>query len=110
MPWRKAGLRRFRTNFISDLYLGTPGCQAKPLLDLLKAHSSVNLYQFKLKLNRHLNTAGARMGLLYWSLWAYLKQKVKSALSYVIDFEVAVRRKPSAGDMMASFAATFTNM
>lgn len=30
------------------------------------------------------------MGLPYWSLSAYLKQKVKSALNYVTDFEVAV--------------------
>jgi UDP-2,3-diacylglucosamine pyrophosphatase LpxH len=30
------------------------------------------------------------MGLPYWSLSAYLKQKVKKALNYVTDFEVAV--------------------
>ena len=30
------------------------------------------------------------MGLPYWSLSAYLKHKVKSALNYVTDFEVAV--------------------
>jgi UDP-2,3-diacylglucosamine pyrophosphatase LpxH len=49
-----------------------------------------NLYEFTLKLNRHLNTMRARMGLPYWSLSAYLKHKVKSALNYVTDFEVAV--------------------
>ena len=183
---------RFRTIFISDLHLGTPGCQAGPLLDFLKAHPSDNLYlvgdivdgwqlrrkwywpqahndvvqkllkrarkgcrivfvpgnhdefargfighqfggievveeavhttadgrqlwvihgdyfdavvqcakwlayvgdnlyEFTLKLNRHLNSLRARMGLPYWSLSAYLKQKVKSALNYVTDFEVAV--------------------
>ena len=33
-----------RTIFISDLHLGTPGCQATALLDFLKAHPSDNLY------------------------------------------------------------------
>src|ERR1700754_1872454 len=28
--------KRFRTLWISDLHLGTPGCQAKALLDFLK--------------------------------------------------------------------------
>ena len=49
-----------------------------------------NLYEFTLKLNRYLNNLRGRMGLPYWSLSAYLKQKVKSALNYVTDFEVAV--------------------
>ena len=184
--------KRFRTIFISDLHLGTPGCQAEALLDFLKAHPSDNLYlvgdivdgwqlrrkwywpqahndvvqkllkrarkgcrvvfipgnhdefarqfighrfgdievmeeavhitadgrrlwvihgdyfdavvqcakwlaivgdnlyEFTLKLNRYLNSLRARMGLPYWSLSAYLKHKVKSALNYVTDFEVAV--------------------
>ena len=184
--------KRYRTIFISDLHLGTPGCQANALLDFLKAHLSDklylvgdiidgwqlrrkwywpqahndvvqkllkrarkgcrvvfipgnhdefarefighrfgdievmeeavhitadgrqlwvihgdyfdavvqcarwlaivgdNLYEFTLKLNRYLNSLRARMGLPYWSLSAYLKQKVKSALNYVTDFEVAV--------------------
>ena len=184
--------KRYRTIFISDVHLGTPGCQATALLDFLKAHPSDNLYlvgdiidgwqlrrkwywpqahndvvqkllkrarkgcrvvfipgnhdefarefighrfgdievmeeavhitadgrqlwvihgdyfdavvqcarwlaivgdnlyEFTLKLNRHLNSLRARMGLPYWSLSAYLKQKVKSALNYVTDFEVAV--------------------
>lgn len=49
-----------------------------------------NLYEFTLRLNRYLNSLRARMGLPYWSLSAYLKQKVKTALNYVTDFEVAV--------------------
>ena len=36
--------KRYRTIFISDLHLGTPGCQATALLDFLKAHPSDNLY------------------------------------------------------------------
>ena len=201
--------QHFRTIFISDLHLGTPGCQAGPLLDFLKAHPSDNLYlvgdivdgwqlrrkwywpqahndvvqkllkrarkgcrivfvpgnhdefargfighqfggievveeavhttadgrqlwvihgdyfdavvqcakwlayvgdtqyEFTLKLNRHLNRLRARMGLPYWSLSAYLKQKVKSALNYVTDFEVAVaneaRRRGHQGVVCGHF-------
>jgi UDP-2,3-diacylglucosamine pyrophosphatase LpxH len=184
--------RHYRTVFVSDLHLGTPGCQASALLDFLKwhpsdhlylvgdivdgwqlrkgwfwpqAHNDVvqkllrrarkgcrivyvpgnhdefarefaghafggihvahevvhvtadgkalwvihgdafdavvqgarwlaclgdNLYEFSLKLNRHLNRFRARLNLPYWSLSAYLKHKVKKALNYVTDFEHAV--------------------
>ena len=184
--------KHYRTIFISDLHLGTPGCQALALLDFLKAHPSDtlylvgdiidgwqlrrkwywpqahndvvqkllkrarkgcrvvfvpgnhdefargfighrfgdievlqeavhttadgrrlwvihgdyfdavvqcakwlamvgdNLYELTLRLNRHLNSLRARLGLPYWSLSAYLKHKVKSAVSYVTDFEEAV--------------------
>lgn len=54
------------------------------------AYLGDNLYEFTLKLNRHLNHWRARLGLPYWSLSAYLKHKVKTALNYVTDFEVAV--------------------
>ena len=186
------GRHRYRAIFISDLHLGTPGCQALALLDFLKTHPSDtlylvgdiidgwqlrrkwywpqshndvvqkllrrsrkgsrvifvpgnhdefarsfvghhfggievveeavhvladgrtlwvthgdyfdgviqcakwlaylgdNLYEFTLKLNRHLNSVRARMGLPYWSLSAYLKHKVKKALAYVTDFEEAL--------------------
>lgn len=33
-----------RAIFISDLHLGTPGCQASALLDFLKTYSSEQLY------------------------------------------------------------------
>ena len=184
--------QRYRAVFISDLHLGTPGCQAKALLEFLKSHRSDylylvgdivdgwqlrrrwfwpqahndvvqkllrsarkgchvvyvpgnhdefarqfvnhrfgdievveetvhttadgrqlwiihgdyfdgvvqcakwlaylgdNLYEFTLKLNRHLNNLRGRLGLPYWSLSAYLKHKVKKALNYVTDFEAAV--------------------
>ncbi len=55
-----------------------------------------NLYEFTLKLNRHLNRMRARLGLPYWSLSAYLKHKVKKALNYVSDFEVAVAAEARA--------------
>ncbi len=51
------------------------------------------LYEFTLKLNRHLNSWRARMGLPYWSLSKYLKLKVKRAVSYVGDFESALARE-----------------
>ncbi len=188
----KGGARRFRTVFISDLHLGTPGCQAEALLAFLKssscdslylvgdiidgwqlrrrwywpqAHNDVvqkllrrarkgtrvvfvpgnhdefargfighqfggievvddavhitadgkrlwvthgdyfdgviqyakwlayvgdNLYEFTLKLNRHFNHLRAKFGLPYWSLSAYLKLKVKKAVSFINDFEQAV--------------------
>ncbi len=190
-----AGQRRYRAVFISDIHLGTPGCQADALLDFLKHHSSEhlylvgdiidgwqlrrrwywpqahndvvqkilrsarkgtrvvyvpgnhddfarqfaghpfggielvqeavhvtadgqrlwvihgdyfdgviqcarwlayvgdNLYEFTLKLNRHFNALRARMGLSYWSLSAYLKLKVKKAVNFISDFEVAVAQE-----------------
>lgn len=54
------------------------------------AHVGDTLYEFTLRLNRYLNKLRGRMGLPYWSLSAYLKHKVKKAVSYVTDFEVAV--------------------
>jgi len=54
------------------------------------AYLGDNLYEFTLKLNRHLNHWRAKLGLPYWSLSAYLKHKVKKALMYVTDFEEAV--------------------
>jgi UDP-2,3-diacylglucosamine pyrophosphatase LpxH len=54
------------------------------------AYLGDNLYEFTLRLNRHLNSMRARLGLPYWSLSQYLKNRVKTALNYVTDFEVAV--------------------
>ena len=36
--------QRYRAIFISDLHLGTPGCQAAALLDFIKANPSDYLY------------------------------------------------------------------
>ena len=60
------------------------------------AYLGDNLYEFTLKLNRHLNLLRGRLGLPYWSLSAYLKHKVKTALNYVTDFEEAVAREARA--------------
>ena len=70
-----------------DLFDGVIQC-AKWL-----AHVGDSLYEFTLRLNRHLNSLRARMGLPYWSLSKYLKLKVKRAVSYVGDFENAVARE-----------------
>jgi len=70
-----------------DLFDGVIQC-AKWL-----AHLGDTLYEFTLRLNRHLNTLRARLGLRYWSLSKYLKGKVKRAVSYVGDFEAALARE-----------------
>ena len=54
------------------------------------AYVGDSLYEFTLKLNRYLNQLRARLGLPYWSLSAYLKLKVKKAVNFISDFEVAV--------------------
>lgn len=54
------------------------------------AYVGDHAYEFTLKLNRHINSLRARLGLPYWSLSAYLKHKVKKAVNYVSDFESAV--------------------
>ncbi|MFM2405626.1 MAG: hypothetical protein RL223_3506, partial [Pseudomonadota bacterium] len=57
------------------------------------AHVGDGLYQLALRLNRVLNSARARFGLPYWSLSRYLKLKVKRAVSFINDFELAVIRE-----------------
>ncbi|MES2188118.1 MAG: UDP-2,3-diacylglucosamine diphosphatase [Pseudomonadota bacterium] len=70
-----------------DLFDGVIQC-AKWL-----AYLGDSAYEFTLKLNRLFNRLRARLGLPYWSLSGYLKLKVKRAVSYVGDFEVAVARE-----------------
>ena len=48
------------------------------------------LYELALRLNRHFNRFRARLGLPYWSLSAFLKNKVKKALNFIADFEKAL--------------------
>jgi UDP-2,3-diacylglucosamine pyrophosphatase LpxH len=36
--------RQFRTLFLSDIHLGTPGCQAELLLDFLRRHEAETIY------------------------------------------------------------------
>ena len=51
------------------------------------------LYELILNLNRYFNHLRANMGLPYWSLSAFLKHKVKQAVGFINDFEVAVARE-----------------
>lgn len=54
------------------------------------AYVGDNLYEFSLRLNRHINSWRARLGLPYWSLSQYLKHRVKRALNFITAFESAV--------------------
>ena len=54
------------------------------------AYLGDTLYEFTLRLNRHLNSLRARLGLPYWSLSQYLKHRVKGAVSFISSFEAAV--------------------
>jgi len=60
------------------------------------AYAGDSAYEFTLRMNRHLNSLRARLGLPYWSLSRYLKLKVKRAVSYLGDFEAAVAREARA--------------
>lgn len=57
------------------------------------AYLGDTLYELALRVNRHFNSWRARLGLPYWSLSRYLKLRVKRAVSYIADFEVAVARE-----------------
>ena len=50
-------------------------------------------YRLLLRLNRILNAVRARCGYGYWSLSAWIKQRVKRAVNRVSDFEEAVVRQ-----------------
>ena len=67
-----------------DLFDGVVQCAA------WLAHVGDRLYGVTLRLNRHVNSLRARVGLPYWSLSGYLKQRVKRAVSYIGDFERSV--------------------
>jgi UDP-2,3-diacylglucosamine pyrophosphatase LpxH len=49
-------------------------------------------YQFLLSLNPFINFVRRRFGLGYWSLSAYVKQRVKDAVSFIGKFEAAVAK------------------
>jgi len=49
-------------------------------------------YTVLLVLNNWFNKVRARMGYPYWSLSAHLKQKVKNAVKYIAEYEVAIAR------------------
>jgi UDP-2,3-diacylglucosamine pyrophosphatase LpxH len=51
------------------------------------------LYMLALHLNRWFNAVRARFGVPYWSLSQFLKHKVKNAVSYITDFEIALAQE-----------------
>jgi UDP-2,3-diacylglucosamine pyrophosphatase LpxH len=56
------------------------------------AHLGSEAYDFLLWMNRSLNSIRGRLGLRYWSLAKYLKQRVKDAVSYISSYQDAVVR------------------
>ena len=60
--------------------------RCSPLLAVIGSH----LYGVLLVMNRWINAVRRRLGLDYWSLAAYLKNKVKNAVQYIGRFEEAV--------------------
>ena len=54
------------------------------------AHLGAGAYAALLWLNRYVNAVRKRLGKKYWSLAAFLKHKVKNAVSYIANFEHAV--------------------
>jgi len=60
------------------------------------AHLGDGAYTLALHLNEVCHAVRRRLGLRYWSLSAFLKQKVKNALEYICRFEAAVAREARA--------------
>ena len=60
--------------------------RCSPLLAVIGA----NLYDVLLRLNTWINAVRRKMGKDYWSLAAYLKDKVKNAVQYISRYEEAV--------------------
>ncbi len=54
------------------------------------AHLGARSYAILLRLNRYVHAVRKRMGKKYWSLAAFLKHKVKNAVSYIANYEHAV--------------------
>jgi len=54
------------------------------------AHLGDGAYTLTLKLNQWFNHARASLGLPYWSLARFLKDRVKNAVSYITNFEEAL--------------------
>lgn len=54
------------------------------------AYLGDNAYELTLRVNRYFNLIRKRLGFPYWSLSAYLKDKVKMAVNFISDFEVAL--------------------
>jgi UDP-2,3-diacylglucosamine pyrophosphatase LpxH len=110
------GVRHVRSIWISDIHLGTRGCQAHLLEDAVHttangrrflvihgdqfdavvkyakwlAHVGGTAYTALLTLNTWFNHVRRKLGFTYWSLSAYLKHRVKNAVEYIGDYEKAL--------------------
>jgi UDP-2,3-diacylglucosamine pyrophosphatase LpxH len=60
--------------------------KASPLLEALGNRA----YALALRLNRYVNFLRRQFGFPYWSVAAYLKHKVKNAVTYIANFERAL--------------------
>ena len=54
------------------------------------AYLGDTLYNFALTLNRMLNNIRIKLGYPYWSLSQFLKQQVKNAVNFILEFEHAL--------------------
>lgn len=54
------------------------------------AYLGDTLYTFALTLNRMLNNVRIKLGYPYWSLSQFLKQQVKNAVNFILEFEHAL--------------------
>ena len=54
------------------------------------AYLGDTLYNFALTLNRILNNVRIKLGYPYWSLSQFLKQQVKNAVNFILEFEHAL--------------------
>jgi len=116
--------RSYRALFISDVHLGSKGCQylgtqfGDVLIEDQIIHETADnrrflvihgdqydvvvrhhkwlavlgdrAYVFAIKVNTILNKIRRKLGLSYWSLSAWAKMKVKSAVNFVGEFEKAL--------------------
>ena len=57
------------------------------------AHLGDAAYTFLLKVNNRFNSLRARLGLPYWSLSGYVKMQVKSAASFISDYETGLAKE-----------------
>ncbi|HVN43181.1 MAG TPA: UDP-2,3-diacylglucosamine diphosphatase [Steroidobacteraceae bacterium] len=69
--------------------------RASPLLESI----GCSAYDFALRLNRYVNAVRVRFGYPYWSLAAFLKHKVKNAVSYIANFERALAAEAHRRDV-----------
>lgn len=63
-------------------------------------------HDFLLWLNRHFNWLRGKFGAPYWSLSAYVKNRVKQALEFIDSFEETAARECASRAIRESCAAT----